>query len=318
MSTSCFHCQEPVPNGISLFVNINEKAQPMCCIGCQAVAQTIVDNGLTQYYQVRTEPANKGQSLIPEQLQKKKLLDEEVLQSEFIYQTDQHKEAILTVDGISCAACAWLIEMQINKLAGVIDISVNATSQRATVKWHDDTVKLSDILIAIEHIGYHALPFKANDAEIQNKKHSKIFIKRLGISGILMMQVMMIAIGLYFGAFADMAEHNKVYLRWTSFLLTLPIVSYGAFPFYTGAINAVKAKRLSMDVPVSIAIILAFSASGWATISQQGEVYFESVSMFTFLLLIGKFLEFRARSRAAQVSANLLKLMPMTATKTNR
>lgn len=315
MSTSCFHCQEPVPNGISLFVNINEKAQPMCCVGCQAVAQTIVDNGLAQYYQVRTEPANKGQSLIPEQLQKKKLLDEEVLQSEFIYQTDQHKEAILTVDGISCAACAWLIEMQISKLAGVIDISVNATSQRATVKWHDDTIKLSDILIAIEHIGYHALPFKANDAEIQNKKHSKIFIKRLGISGILMMQVMMIAIGLYFGAFADMAEHNKVYLRWTSFLLTLPIVSYGAFPFYTGAINAIKAKRLSMDVPVSIAIILAFSASGWATISQQGEVYFESVSMFTFLLLIGKFLEFRARSRAAQVSANLLKLMPMTATK---
>lgn len=317
MSTSCFHCQEPVPNGISLFVTINDKTQPMCCIGCQAVAQTIVDNGLTQYYQVRTEPANKGQSLIPEQLQKNKLLDEEALQSEFIYQTEDYKEAILTVDGISCAACAWLIEMQISKLTGVVDISVNATSQRATVKWHDDTVKLSEILIAIENIGYHALPFKANDAEIQNKKHSKIFIKRLGISGILMMQVMMIAIGLYFGAFADMAEHNKVYLRWISFLLTLPIVSYGAFPFYTGAINAIRAKRLSMDVPVSIAIILAFSASGWATISQQGEVYFESVSMFTFLLLIGKFLEFRARSRAAQVSANLLKLMPMTATKLN-
>jgi Cu2+-exporting ATPase len=104
-------------------------------------------------------------------------------------------------------------------------------------------------------------------------------------------------------------------LRWASFFLTLPIVSYGAFPFYKSAFFALKARQLSMDVPVSIAIILAFMASCWATFTQQGEVYFESVSMFTFLLLIGKFLEFRARSRAADVSANLLKLMPMTATK---
>jgi len=324
MTNKCFHCNETVPSGISLSVVINKVKQPMCCIGCQAVAQTIVDNGLTQYYSVRTEPAHKGQSLVPEQLQKNKLLDEAVLQSEFIFQSTSHlgngqtndcKEAILTIDGISCAACAWLIEMQLDKLSGLVNINVNATSQRATVKWLDSEVKLSDILLAIENIGYQAMPFKANDAEISNKKQSKAFIKRLGISGILMMQIMMIAVGLYFGAFADMAEHNKVYLRWVSFILAIPIIFYGALPFYTGAIKALKAKRLSMDVPVSIAILLAFSASAWATITQQGEVYFESVSMFTFLLLIGKFLEFRARSRAAQVSANLLKLMPMTATK---
>ncbi|TWX71970.1 cadmium-translocating P-type ATPase [Colwellia demingiae] len=315
MTSKCFHCNEAVPRGINLSVEINQIQQPMCCIGCQAVAQTIVDNGLTQYYSVRTEPAHKGQSLIPEQLQKNKLLDEAVLQSEFIYQDNDCKEAILTIDGISCAACAWLIEMQLEKLKGLIKINVNATSQRATVRWQDDAVKLSEILQAIEHIGYQALPFKANEAELRNKKQSKAFIKRLGISGILMMQIMMIAFGLYFGAFSEMAEHNKVYLRWVSFILTIPIIFYGALPFYTGAIKAIKAKRLSMDVPVSIAILLAFSASAWATITQQGEVYFESVSMFTFLLLIGKFLEFRARSHAAQVSANLLKLMPMTATK---
>jgi Cu2+-exporting ATPase len=315
MTQKCFHCNEAVPTGISLFVAIDNLEQPMCCIGCQAVAQTIVDNGLTQYYSVRTEPANKGQSLIPEQLQKNKLLDEAVLQNEFIYQENDTKEAILTVDGISCAACAWLIEMQLDKLSGLLSISVNATTQRATVKWKHEELKLSEILIAIENIGYHALPFKANEAELLNKKQSKAFIKRLGISGILMMQVMMIAVGLYFGAFSDMSDDHKAYFRWVCFILTTPIITYGAFPFYTGAINAIKMKRLSMDVPVSIAITLAFSASAWATVTRQGEVYFESVAMFTFLLLIGKFLEFRARSRAAQVSANLLKLMPMTAIK---
>ena len=319
MTSQCFHCSETIPSGINLFVAINNTEQAMCCMGCQAVAQTIVDNGLTQYYAVRTEPANKSQQLVPEQLQKNKLLDEAVLQSEFVFQSDSEdgdcKEAILTIDGISCAACAWLIEMQLDKLKGLVSINVNATTQRATVKWQDSAIKLSSVLLAIENIGYQALPFKANEAELRNKKQSKAFIKRLGISGILMMQIMMIAVGLYFGVFTDMAEHNKVYLRWVSFILATPIVFYGAFPFYTGAIKALKAKRLSMDVPVSIAILLAFSASAWATITQQGEVYFESVSMFTFLLLIGKFLEFRARSRAAQVSANLLKLMPMTATK---
>lgn len=141
MTTQCFHCSETVPSGISLCVTINKVTQPMCCIGCQAVAQTIVDNGLTQYYQVRTEPAHKGQSLIPEQLHKNKLLDEQVLQNEFIFQTHDYKEAILTVDGISCAACAWLIEMQLDKLNGLVSINVNATTQRATVRWQDKQLK---------------------------------------------------------------------------------------------------------------------------------------------------------------------------------
>lgn len=315
MSQHCYHCGESVPKGIDLSVTIFQIEQAMCCVGCQAVAQTIVDNKLTDYYQFRTENAVKGTNLIPEELQKHQLLDDEALQNEFTFSQDGQKEAILTIDGISCAACAWLIEMQLSKVAGIDSINVNATTQRATVKWQDQEIQLSKILNNIERIGYHALPFKANDLEENNKRQSKVFIKRLGISGILMMQVMMIATGLYFGAFSGMEEGFIVYLRWTSFILTIPVVTYGAFPFYTGAINALRTKRLSMDVPVSIAISLAFCASAWATITRQGEVYFESVSMFTFLLLIGKFLEFRARSRAAEVSANLLKLMPMTATK---
>ena len=315
MKTSCYHCDEIVPNSTNLSLIIEGISQPMCCIGCQSVAQTIVDNGLEEYYRFRTAPAQKGEQLIPEQLQRNKLLDDDTLQDEFSYQTEEFRETILTVDGISCAACAWLIEMQLSKVTGLININVNATTQRATLRWDNDNVQLSELINHIANVGYQALPFKASTAEQLNKTQSKNYIKRLGISGILMMQVMMIAFGLYFGAFSGMDEYNLLYLRYASLFLTIPIVTYGAFPFYKGAINALKIKRLSMDVPVAIAISLAFSASAWATITQQGEVYFESVSMFTFLLLIGKFLEFRARSRAAEVSANLLKLMPMTATK---
>lgn len=311
----CFHCGESIPKGIDLTVTIDNTLQPMCCIGCESVATAIVDNNLTEYYRFRTEPAQKGEQLVPQQLKRNQLLDDESLQEEFTYKTGEYKETILTIDGISCAACAWLIEMQLSKTVGLMAITVNATTQRATVKWQDDKLKLSEILKLIDSIGYRALPFKASQVEESNKAQSKAFIKRLGISGILMMQVLMIAVGLYFGAFSYMSEYNLIYLRWASLVLTIPIVTYGASPFYKGAISTLKMKRLSMDVPVSIAITLAFTASVWATVSQQGEVYFESVAMFTFLLLIGKFLEFRARMRASHVSANLLKLMPMTATK---
>ena len=318
-NTHCFHCQESIPKGLKLYSTIEGKTQAMCCIGCQAIADTIIENGLGDYYRFRTEPATKSESLVPKQLkqqvEKKKLLDDAALQDEFTTSTNEYKETVLTVEGISCAACAWLIEKQLTKLPGLINITVNASSQRATVQWQSERLQLSDILIAIDAIGYQALPFKANKLEEINKKQTKAFIKRLGISGILMMQIMMIAIGLYFGAFSDMSPHNLTYLRWISLLLTLPIVFYGAIPFYRSAYRALKVKHLSMDVPVSIAILLAFFASAWGTIFEQGEVYFESVAMFTFLLLVGKFLEFNTRSKAAKVSANLLKLMPLTATK---
>ncbi|MDN3651222.1 heavy metal translocating P-type ATPase [Thalassotalea ponticola] len=310
----CFHCGEPIPAGIHLPVEIEGKSHDMCCIGCQAVAQTIVANGLQDYYRFRSEKGNKIDASIPDALKDHQFVDDENLQSEFTFDVDNQKETIVSIDGMSCAACAWLIEKQLASHQAISKVQVNATTQRATITWDNTQLKLSAILKTIQRIGYQASPFKANQVEQSNKQQSKAFIRRLGVSGILTMQVMMIAVGLYFGAFSDLAEHNLTYLRGTSFVLTLPIVTYGALPFYTGALSALRARRLSMDVPVSIAIILAFCASTWATFTQTGEVYFESLAMFTFLLLIGKFLEFRARAHAAQASANLLKLMPLTAT----
>lgn len=315
MTTNCYHCGEQVPQAFDLTVEIEEKAQPMCCYGCHAIAESIVQAGLTDYYKYRTEFSEKGdKSLVPDELQHAELLDDKAFQDEFAIDIENDRETILSIAGINCSACAWLIEKQVLKIAGVKRINVNATTQRATVRWDEKVVKLSAVIQAITHIGYHATPFKAHESADLNLQQRKSFVKRLGVSGILMMQVLMLAFALYFGAFSDLSEHTEVYLRYTSLFLTFPIVSYGAWPFYRGAVNAVRARQLTMDIPVSVAIILAFSASLWATFSQQGEVYFESVSMFTFLLLIGKFLEFRARSRAAEVSANLLKLMPLSAT----
>ena len=108
MSVSCFHCLESVPNGFRATVTIDNTPQPMCCIGCQAVAQNIVDQGMTDYYKYRTVRAGKVEQLVPEQLAFIKSYDNEDIQDEFIATTDNLSQVLLSVEGITCAACAWL------------------------------------------------------------------------------------------------------------------------------------------------------------------------------------------------------------------
>ncbi|MCV6625398.1 MAG: heavy metal translocating P-type ATPase, partial [Cellvibrionaceae bacterium] len=128
-----------------------------------------------------------------------------------------------------------------------------------------------------------------------------------------MMQVGMVAVALYGGSMFGIAEQWQGYLRFISWIFATPVVFYSAVPFYQAAWRALKTRHLVMDVPVSLAILLAYFASCWATISNGPDVYFDSVSMFTFLLLIGRYLEMRARHRAGFAAGNLAQLIPPTA-----
>ena len=310
----CFHCGEPNPTNATFKVVINGKQQNMCCPGCQAVAQTIVDSGLSSYYEHRTEVAKKGESLIPDELQQLAHYDLEQIQSDFIKQSGSNTEITLTIEGISCAACAWLIEKQLRFLPGLIFVNVNTTLNRAVIRWDNQQLALSKILQQIHHIGYKAYPFQVNQQEIFYTQQVKSYLRRLGLAGLATMQVMMFAIALYADFFSGMEEEFIQYFRWVSFILATPVLLYSAQPFYANAWRNIRNKTLGMDIPISIALLGAYSASGYATIVGHGEVYFESVSMFTFLLLLGRLLELRARRKASETSSNLLRLLPSMAT----
>ncbi|MDX1392122.1 MAG: cation-translocating P-type ATPase, partial [Rheinheimera sp.] len=180
--------------------------------------------------------------------------------------------------------------------------------------WRATNTPLSELLSALSAIGYQASPFLADKDEQLFKAELNRFLKRLAVSGIMMMQVMMLAVALYFGEYTGIEASHQGYLRWISMFLTLPVVLYAALPFVKSGWRAVKARQLNMDVPVSLAIYYTFFASVYATVFQTGEVYFESVCMFTFLLQLGKFFEYRARARARDATSNLLKIMPISAT----
>ncbi|CAM2877939.1 heavy metal translocating P-type ATPase [Vibrio neptunius] len=314
MCKSCYHCGEDVPANTDFTVEILGKPRDMCCPGCETVAQTIVDSGLVSYYQYRTAPAEKA-DLVPEQLQALIHYDNEEVQSEFVRNAENKAEVTLSLEGVSCAACAWLIEKQVSTRTGVLSIRVNTTTNRAILAWDKTQTKLSELLSSIHQLGYKAAPFEADKQEAAYHESMKQYLYRLGIAGLATMQVMMLAVALYLEVFGDLEPEFKSYFRWVSLIFATPVMLYSALPFYLNAWRSIRSRTLGMDVPVSLAMIFAYFASLVATVTEQGEVFFESISMFAFFLLVGRFLEMRARRKAAAASGNLLKLIPAIATK---
>lgn len=313
--TGCYHCGLPVSQSDNFRTVVLGKTRDMCCPGCQAVAKAIVDSGLEDYYRFRTELAEKGDEQLTQTLAALETYDDEEIIQEFVVQDGLAQQIQLTIEGISCAACGWLIEKQLAKLTGIRQVSVNVSSRRASISWLPEQLKLSEILTKIENIGYHALPFQPDQHELSYQKEHKAFLKKLGLSGLMSMQVMMLAIGLYFGIFGSIDPQTKSYFHWVSLVLTLPVVSYCGSGFYISALNSLRAGSVNMDLSISIAILGTFFSSAWATFTKSGEIYFESVCMFIFLLLVSRFLEHRSRHQAAQISANMLKYVPLTASR---
>ncbi|MFM5838624.1 heavy metal translocating P-type ATPase [Aeromonas rivipollensis] len=312
--TGCFHCGEPVSTGSDFTLEIKGIVQPMCCPGCQAVAQTILECGLASYYEHRTAPGIKGE-LVPSELAALTHYDLAEVQQEFVTETGTLREIQLSVEGLTCAACAWLIERHLMGLPGLHYVNVNTTTHRARIKWDPDRLSLSDILKGFAKIGYRAYPFQTHSQEALYAREVRSYMFRMALAGLGSMQVMMCAVALYMDLFISVEEEFMIYFKWISLLLSTPIMIYSAQPFYAGAWRSLRQGHLSMDVSVSLALIGAFVASIWATVFNTGEVYYDSITMFVFFLLLGRLLELRARRKASESSSNLARLVPIMATR---
>jgi len=303
MST-CFHCGLNVPAGSQFSVDWNGAPRAMCCRGCLAVAQSIIAAGLDDYYRLRSAPAHQATDAMPPPLRDLAAYDLPAVERAFVRTVGDKREAMLILEGITCAACIWLNEQNLRRLPGVSDVRINYATRRAQVTWDEARLHLSDILAAIRAIGYSAHPYDPARSQALLARERRDLLRRLGVAGVFGAQIMTLAVALYVGDWSGSDPGLRAFFYWMSLLLALPIFGYSAQPFLRGAWRDLRHLRAGMDVPIAAGMVAAFGTSAWITITGVGVIYFDSIAMFTFLLLAARYFELSARVRAAaQVEA---------------
>lgn len=310
----CYHCGTTVGDDNRWSLEVNGQTQPMCCPGCQAVAQAIIAGGLGRYYDFRTSPAERPATTGPD-IHRWQLFDDPEVQARIVRparegENREDVQAIFSIDGITCAACAWLIEHRLNAIDGVTSSAVNLSEHRLRLCWQPDRVALSRLLAELAAIGYPAHPWHPDEAQQQLKRQSRRLVRRLIVAAVGMMQVVMFAIPHYVATPGDLAPHLERLFAWLSVALTTPVVVFSAQPFFVGAWRDLRTCMLGMDVPVALAIGGAYIASLWSVVSDSGDMYFDSVCMFTFFLLSGRYIEARTRTHHGRVGNSLSTALP--------
>ncbi|MCB1688370.1 MAG: cadmium-translocating P-type ATPase [Halioglobus sp.] len=314
-STTCFHCGEYVAPDLDLSVVIDGEPRAMCCPGCCAVASLIAGSGLESFYRQRTNYNERPPSPDPSDIEQYRVYDDPVLAATFsVTQSDGTVDASLLLGGVSCAACTWLIEHSLASLPGVSRALVNLQQTRLDIRFDPAQQQMSQIFAHIDKLGYRPRPYHTNTARQQAQEQYRSDLRRLAVAGLGMMQVGMFAIALHAGEIQGIELQYQALLRWVSLPVAAFVVFYSARPFFSSAWRHLRRGALVMDLPVSLAIGLAFAASAWATMSGTGQVYFDSVVMFTFLLLLARFLERRSQQRQLFTWADAQSSLPSAAT----
>ncbi|MFP5499527.1 MAG: heavy metal translocating P-type ATPase [Gammaproteobacteria bacterium] len=306
----CYHCALPVPPGSRFTAVILGEPRELCCPGCQAVAEAIVAGGLESYYQHRSEASANPEALPVQLVDELALYDRADVQKPFVRHDGDLSQATLLMEGISCAACGWLIEKHLRSLPAVAEARLNLSNHRLHVRWADGQLPLSQLLGELRYIGYAAHPYQADRAAEQLASENRLALRQLGVAGLLWFQAMMATMATWPEFNIDLSPELHVILRWVAMFLTTPIVFYSCAPFFKGAMRDLRTRHLTMDVSVSLAIGGAYLAGIWTAITGTGELYFDAVGMFALFLLAGRYLERRARERTAAATAQLVNLLP--------
>lgn len=311
-TAACFHCGQPLPAmGPRHEVVLHGQVRPVCCTGCELAAQWIGASGLDAYYRWRTAPA--AAPVETAHLDPYRAYDRPEAQRNFVSPlADGTCEAELLVENLNCAACAWLIEGAMGHEPGVSRAQVNAANGRVLLRFDPARTPLSQLLARLASLGYKPHPQRPGEARALHTRERRQALKRLAVSGLGMMQAMTYALSLYGGDFNGMDPAHAHFLRLVSLLITTPVVLYAGAPFFRQAYRSLRVGRIGMDVPVAVAIAVAYGASVRHTLVGAGTVYFDTVCMFIFFLTLARYLQAAARARAGDSSDALARLLPDT------
>ncbi|MDB2705636.1 heavy metal translocating P-type ATPase [Pseudomonadota bacterium] len=311
MSISCYHCRLPVEQPGTFVATVAGNKHEFCCFGCQSVCLSIHNSGLQRFYQKTPDGAHLAPP--PDISDELSSYDLDEVQTDYVDSLGNIRTINLLVEGIHCAACAWLIEHSLAAQAGVISSEVNLTSKRLRLKWDNTISPLSTFLNTLSHIGYAATPFDVDTAESALTRRHRALLYRMAFAGFAMMNLMWVSIALYSGA--DDGEF-KNWFHWIGFLIATPTLLYAGYPFLRNAIIGLRHRYLTMDLPIAIGATATYTYSTYVTVngSVSGHVYFDTVVNFLFVILVGRYLEGLSKREALSATSRLLELQPKLAT----
>lgn len=299
---TCLHCLQLVPE--------NENSD-FCCMGCKFIYNTINNLGLDEFYKYRDEQnfkvnAPTNQSFI--------YLDDPLIKEKHLKRISaKTSEVIFLLEGIHCLGCVWLLERLPKILAGVLNARLNFATAELAVTFDHEIVSLSKIAKTLDSLGY--IPHLSNSLDLAQlneieKKEDRALLFRLGVAGFCAANTMMLAVSVIQGIFTGIEEQYQNYFAWISFALSLPAVTYSAFPFYKAAWKSLFYKQLHIDLPLSLAIIAAFVLSSYNTFVGNSYIYYDSATALIFLLLVGRIIQSRALRYAKNLSGKSWNLLP--------
>lgn len=222
---------------------------------------------------------------------------------------------LFLVEGMRCTNCSGTVEHALESVDGVLEARVNLATARAQVSWDPARTSLSRVLDSVAKAGFKAVPLGGHAASEDRRTERRIALKRIGLAGLGMMQTMTVVYGLYVGSSRGIDPAIATYLKIAGMLFATPVLLYSGKPFFDGAMRSVRRRSLGMDVPVSLALALAYGASVINTLRGTGETYFDSVTMFVFFLLSGRFLELTIRQGSLSANEALTRSLPAEVTR---
>ena len=220
---------------------------------------------------------------------------------------------LLLVDGIHCAACVERIERALERTPGVLAARVNMTTNRLAVRWAEGSTDAAAIVGTLARLGYGAVPFNADQLADGEDHEGRRLLRSLAVAGFSAANVMLLSIAVWAGAFSDMGGATRGLFHWVSALIVLPAVAYAVQPFLTSAVAGLRRGEMRMDLPISVGVLLTAGMSLFESVRGGPHVYFDAAISLLFFLLIGRYLDRRARARACSVAENLLVLRGATA-----
>ncbi len=278
LCSKCLHCGE-------------EAQEEFCCLGCSAAYKIINKLGFENYYKLREENFSAGK-IKPEISGKLDI-------SEFVFHEQSGANSVsLMVQGMHCAACIWLIESILKKQKNVITARVNLSKKTLFLRWQGAARDGNNLIQIIHDIGYKLLPFDEEILNSTEKKYTDEILRALAVAGFGAGNIMLFSFSLWFADAIEMGAQTRNLLHLFSSLIALPVIIFSARPFFLSAARSIKSGYPNMDLAISIAIFLACVVSLLETFRGANHVYFDSAVMLTFFLLIGRYLDLKARKKA--------------------